>query len=128
MWIVRITKGEEMESSFTATSRYSNKERWVLFACPRGKITIDDGAEKALRSGKSLLPCGITSVEGKFRKGDVVRINSFAKAIVNVSSTDMLATIEKCKKNKTDTDSKTRSELAVISNENIVIHETAALE
>ena len=100
----------------------------MLFACPRGKITIDDGAEKALRSGKSLLPCGITSVEGKFRKGDVVRINSFAKAIVNVSSTDMLATIEKCKKNKTDTDINTRSELAVINNENIVIHETATLE
>jgi glutamate 5-kinase len=41
---------------------------------PKGALYIDDGAFKALKSGKSLLPAGIKSVEGSFRRGDVVVI------------------------------------------------------
>ena len=69
---------EEIGTLFSSKAKYSNKERWILFACPRGKINVDSGAQKALRDGASLLPCGITSVEGEFRDGDVVRIGDFA--------------------------------------------------
>ena len=39
-----------------------------------GSITIDDGAENALLSGKSLLPAGVIKVIGKFSRGDMVTI------------------------------------------------------
>lgn len=38
----------------------------------RGKVRIDGGAAKALRSGSSLLPVGVTEIVGDFRRGDVV--------------------------------------------------------
>jgi len=39
---------------------------------PRGEIGLDEGAVKAMKSGKSLLPAGITSVKGSFSRGDAV--------------------------------------------------------
>ena len=39
-----------------------------------GSIVIDAGAINALKSGKSLLPAGVTSIEGTFERGDVVNI------------------------------------------------------
>ncbi|MFC5069802.1 glutamate 5-kinase [Flaviflagellibacter deserti] len=41
---------------------------------PKGALVLDDGAVKALRSGKSLLPAGVTRVEGGFQRGDAVVI------------------------------------------------------
>jgi glutamate 5-kinase len=41
----------------------------------RGAVTIDDGAVHKLRfEGKSLLPIGMTAVEGDFARGDVIAI------------------------------------------------------
>ena len=39
---------------------------------PSGAFTLDAGALKALRAGKSLLPAGVTAVEGAFERGDAV--------------------------------------------------------
>src|SRR5205823_5258723 len=41
---------------------------------PRGTITIDAGAVRALRSGKSLLAAGVIRVDGLFARGDAVVI------------------------------------------------------
>jgi glutamate 5-kinase len=41
---------------------------------PAGRITVDDGAVRALRSGKSLLAAGVTLVSGRFSRGDTVAI------------------------------------------------------
>lgn len=41
---------------------------------PAGRLIVDDGAVTALRAGKSLLPAGIRRVEGRFDRGDSVRI------------------------------------------------------
>jgi glutamate 5-kinase len=41
---------------------------------PRGTVTIDAGAEQALRQGKSLLAAGITALAGQFDGGDPVRV------------------------------------------------------
>lgn len=41
---------------------------------PVGKIRVDAGAEKALHSGKSLLPAGVKEVSGDFARGDTVAI------------------------------------------------------
>ena len=49
------------------------RKRWIAGAVkPAGTITIDTGAVKALAAGKSLLPAGVTSVDGDFERGDAV--------------------------------------------------------
>lgn len=39
---------------------------------PRGEVVVDEGAVKALSSGKSLLPAGVLTVSGRFSRGDAV--------------------------------------------------------
>jgi glutamate 5-kinase len=41
---------------------------------PAGELVVDEGAERALLSGKSLLPAGVRRVEGQFHRGDTVAI------------------------------------------------------
>ena len=43
---------------------------------PSGTLHIDTGAANALKKGSSLLPAGVTSVSGKFEKGDAVSITA----------------------------------------------------
>ena len=51
------------------------REKWIVSSIGNnGKIYIDDGAFKALKNGKSLLPAGIIKIEGKFLKGDNILI------------------------------------------------------
>jgi glutamate 5-kinase len=58
----------------TATPRAARKQ-WIAGSLkPKGSIVVDDGAEKALASGRSLLPAGVTRVEGQFERGDSVRV------------------------------------------------------
>ncbi len=53
------------------------KKRWIAGRLePRGILQIDAGAEAALLSGKSLLPAGVTRIEGTFDRGDAVVIRS----------------------------------------------------
>jgi glutamate 5-kinase len=42
----------------------------------KGRIRIDDGAVQALQNGSSLLPAGALSVEGEFKRGDVIDISA----------------------------------------------------
>lgn len=70
-------------------------KRWVGFtARPRGTLRIDAGAARALaEQGKSLLPIGVTAVEGEFGKGEVVSIcgpdgAEVARGLCNYSSED----------------------------------------
>ncbi len=51
------------------------KKRWIAGQLePAGLVVIDAGAEKALLSGKSLLPAGVARIEGDFDRGDAVVI------------------------------------------------------
>jgi glutamate 5-kinase len=53
------------------------KKRWIAGGLSaQGTITIDAGAERALLSGKSLLPAGVKSVTGHFERGDAVLVKS----------------------------------------------------
>jgi glutamate 5-kinase len=51
-------------------------KRWLGFSAqPKGRVSLDDGARRALvEQGRSLLAIGVTSVEGKFNKGDVIAL------------------------------------------------------
>jgi glutamate 5-kinase len=51
------------------------RKRWIAGQLePLGHVHIDAGAEKALQSGKSLLPAGVTRIDGTFDRGDAVII------------------------------------------------------
>lgn len=51
------------------------RKRWIAGQLePRGSLSIDTGAERALAAGKSLLPAGVVSTAGRFERGDMVRI------------------------------------------------------
>lgn len=49
------------------------RKRWIAGSLkPAGGLRVDAGALKALKEGKSLLPAGVTAVEGRFQRGDSV--------------------------------------------------------
>jgi glutamate 5-kinase len=51
------------------------RKRWIAGSLkPAGKLLVDAGALRALRSGKSLLPAGVTAVDGQFERGDAVLV------------------------------------------------------
>ncbi|NLW51226.1 MAG: glutamate 5-kinase [Candidatus Brocadiaceae bacterium] len=73
----RLMSGERLGTLFLpAPDRLSSRKRWLRFTSrPRGTVHVDAGAQAALAArGKSLLPSGVTAVEGEFTRGDVVRI------------------------------------------------------
>jgi glutamate 5-kinase len=53
------------------------RKRWIAGTLePKGSVLVDKGAAEALQRGKSLLPAGVTKVEGSFERGDAVVIRS----------------------------------------------------
>ncbi len=67
-------------SWFTASGNPSTaRKTWIAGKLqPAGRIRVDEGAEKALFSGKSLLPAGVKELEGDFTRGDTVAIVTMA--------------------------------------------------
>lgn len=50
------------------------RKRWIGAMKPRGSLSVDEGAARALALGKSLLPAGVTGVVGNFGRGEPVAI------------------------------------------------------
>lgn len=75
------------------------RKRWIGGTLePRGVVVIDAGAAAALGSGKSLLPAGVTRIDGRFERGDAVAIRSLGgteigRGLVAYSHTDAAAII-----------------------------------
>ncbi len=58
----------------TATPATARKQ-WIAGTLkPKGSVRVDAGAERALAAGRSLLPAGVTGVDGSFERGDAVRV------------------------------------------------------
>ncbi len=56
-------------------SPLSARKKWIKGSLKSaGTLVVDDGAVRALSSGKSLLPAGVTSIDGEFKRGDVVDV------------------------------------------------------
>ena len=56
-------------------SKLDARKKWIISSIsPKGELIIDDGAIQALKKGKSLLAAGIKNINGKFSKGDHVKI------------------------------------------------------
>ncbi len=87
----RIMAGDEIGTVFMPRRKLSNRSRWILNNAAVGVIHIDEGAMRAVRNRKSLLPSGVLSVKGTFEAGEVVMLNDNAKAVTNLGSTQLRA-------------------------------------
>ncbi len=69
------------------TDPQTARKRWIATMKSRGVLVIDAGAEKALLDGKSLLPAGVTAIEGHFGRGDPVAIRNETGAAIAIGLT-----------------------------------------
>lgn len=103
--ITRIVEKENIGTLFVKKNKkVSSKKYWLEYGTnKKGSIIVDLGAEKALLTGRSLLPVGVKSVIGRFDHGEVVNIENeknkvIATGISNYSSEE----IELIKGHKSD--------------------------
>ena len=69
----RIEAGARCTWFVSRTSPRTVRKQWIAgLLRPAGVLHVDAGAARALRGGKSLLPAGVTRVEGRFDRGDAV--------------------------------------------------------
>ena len=82
--ITRIVEKENIGTLFTKKhKKISSKKYWLAYGTnKKGVLIVDEGAEKALFKGKSLLPVGIKEIEGDFEKGTVVKIMNLKNEVV----------------------------------------------
>ncbi len=95
--LLYLFDGHELGTYFLpARDPMAARKHWIAFTKkPKGKLILDEGAQKALAErGKSLLPSGILKLDGSFERGDAVRLcdldgNEFAKGVTNYTSMEL---------------------------------------
>jgi glutamate 5-kinase len=64
------------------------RKQWIAGSLkPQGVLLVDAGAMRALSRGGSLLPAGVTAVEGEFQKGEAVQVMGRDRRLVGVGLT-----------------------------------------
>src|SRR4051795_13462154 len=93
---IAAARGERVGTRFAShPERTPSFKLWLRYAKPsQGKIVVDAGAARVLREqGSSLLPVGVTGVEGEFAAGDAVEVvcngDVVGKGIVNYSASEL---------------------------------------
>ena len=94
--LLRLTQGESIGTLLIApTQKNQARKQWMADHLQlRGAVTVDAGAVHQLRAGgKSLLPIGMTAVEGDFSRGDVIAVRDpqgleIARGLANYASTE----------------------------------------
>lgn len=96
--VLRAVGGEPVGTRFTAlTSALESRKRFILSGWDgKMRVLVDDGAVQALGRGSSLLPVGITAVEGDFERGATVAVcdragREVARGLVNYRAGDVAA-------------------------------------
>ena len=94
--LLRLAQGEGIGTLLVAqTAKKQARKQWMADHLQlRGAVVVDDGAAAKLRSeGKSLLPIGMTAVEGDFSRGDVIAVrdaagSEIARGLANYASAE----------------------------------------
>jgi len=94
--LLRLARGEAIGTLLVAqTAKHQARKRWMADHLQlRGAVTVDAGAAAKVRNeGKSLLPIGMTAVEGDFSRGDVIAVRDeagieLARGLANYSSAE----------------------------------------
>lgn len=95
--LVRIVSGERIGTIFKPVNTIlESRKRYLLteLRSDASGLIVDSGAARAILSGKSLLPAGVKRVEGKFERGDTIRIfdekgHETGIGMTNYSSSDL---------------------------------------
>lgn len=75
----QIETGARCTWFYPSASPATVRKQWIAGALkPAGEVTVDAGAARALRNGKSLLPAGVTRVRGIFERGDALIVRDEA--------------------------------------------------
>ena len=91
----QIERNDNCTWFISKTSKLHARKKWIISSVsPKGELVIDEGAKKALISGKSLLAAGIKKVSGKFNKGDHIKIldnkkREYARGLSSFSSEEI---------------------------------------
>jgi glutamate 5-kinase len=94
--LLRLARGERIGTLLLAqTTPLAARKQWLAGQLSLGgRVRLDAGAVRALsRDGKSLLPVGVTGVEGEFERGAVIGCldpegREVARGLVNYSSSE----------------------------------------
>ncbi|MDP1567671.1 MAG: glutamate 5-kinase [Polaromonas sp.] len=94
--LIRLTQGEAIGTLLVAqTPKNQARKQWMADHLQlRGSVAVDAGAAVKVRDeGKSLLPIGMTSVQGEFSRGDVIAVHDaagseIARGLANYSSAE----------------------------------------
>ena len=94
--LLRLAQGEAIGTLLLApTQKNQARKQWMADHLQlRGAVTVDAGAAAKLREeGKSLLPIGMTAVEGEFSRGDVIAVRDesgveIARGLANYASAE----------------------------------------
>lgn len=115
-----VVDGVNLGTIFRGHSNLSLRGSWIKFcANVRGKLIVDEGAENAIKNRKSLLSCGIKSVEGHFRHGEVVEILSENKEVIAKG----IATFDNNETKKLSENNQLKNHIAVHANNLVIIEE-----
>ena len=79
--LLRLAAGDAIGTTFVAaTPKLAARKQWMADHLQlRGAVVVDDGAARKVRDeGKSLLPIGVTEVQGEFQRGDVIAVRTLA--------------------------------------------------
>ncbi len=92
--LARLVSQEPLGTKFTpTTSSVESRKRFILSGGKVGRLLIDRGAAAALARGGSLLPAGLTTIEGTFSRGENLSIcneegQEIARGLVNYNHHD----------------------------------------
>ena len=94
--LVRLAAGEAIGTALiAATPKLAARKQWMADHLQlRGAVLVDDGAAAKVRDeGKSLLPIGMTEVQGEFHRGDVIAVRGLdgtelARGLANYGSSE----------------------------------------
>ncbi len=101
--LVRLSQGEAIGTHLETTQmKTTARKQWLADHLRlAGKLVLDAGAVKVLKAdGKSLLPIGVTAIEGYFERGDVVACvdgsgKEIARGLVNYSASEAVRIMRK---------------------------------
>lgn len=121
-----VLEGGRATLFLPSKTREGARRQWIAGRLkPAGTITIDDGAARAIRDGKSLLPAGVLDIEGDFARGDAVAVKGSGGAVLaqglSAYHADEIRKIAGCKSEEIEAILGFRRRPAVIEKNDLVL-------
>lgn len=81
--LAALAEGGKCSWFIAATKPQIARKHWIATSVQaKGGVVIDQGAERALTQGKSLLPAGVVKVNGSFERGDTIAVTNMTGTLL----------------------------------------------